>query len=1067
MDEVAVDTATRGALKDDTTFKGLRDVIKKCNKVLEEMLLRRERRYTLFFRLPQPLNSRDMERIKSWNEKVERAVGAVTESSKSQDNNNSSNGGSGGNKGASDSESDVSSIAGASTASSSSSKGNVISRGISRGRQLLPVAGRVRSRRATPTPRLRKRQASKDQDKNNSGNAAEDGFAAASPVTQGNLAALQRSFQNSAGGSAPMAIQGDNDGGGGSNHHRQQQPQQVLISEAPVIQPKDELVDVIRGLRLEKIQHRESSVDNDLTALKPDWRPKADIPSVVPKLPTEYIHRHKLMKQVVSCLLDQNGAGPRDLDDESPTEQNAIVTSITSRHGDKAGNGKTILAVAAIQTVEVRERFTDGIAWIHLGRGPLSERDIRRLYEELYRQLVVKAPDDSFGDYDYMMEGSDDDDENNRSNSNKIGEAPSEGSSFDANDSKRSSKGNFRKDEAKRQRLATLAETRQRFQSGELDAIKEDFARLLAKKKVLICLDDVWRVQDAKWFVFDNHLNTESVRPRRKNRHDMGVGDEDEYPSRVLMTTRTPSLLGTGLVQEVFVRILSETEAVKLLLQTAGRRPYGGKNSTVFHQAKLVVKGCGNSPLAVRVSGSMLRYSARSWNIQSPSWSALIYQCRLNLEEASQLRSFVNAVNRVVDLSFFTVGDVHTRVALRRCFVAFAMAFRDNDWILSGRGVPHSVVLRVFKTIISSDEASKDLSPSAILTMLQNLNLMEHARHGVASRALTAAQKLSIARKQSRSSSSNGNNDDSDSDWDDEDEAQIHKAQQSWVMHESLKSVAEEMAKRSTPCLSPDTDDFTSFSAKIEEERKISAESSTLWATPLRFFTQHLGQEGQKLNGFQDNEAHKIVLTSLLEVGESTTNSKSIVDTLREGQIDVAVIPGGDKMEEYIVTFFPGHLMRCEVFTSAAELLSDPHFIGRRANALGIIEATSRQVADLQELRRLAGNITLTINNPRKNSPGNNESVVEESIKVDVNSIVREGSRIIIDEICRVAKRNENKPDSLGMAMCFAAVGEGLTKSRQPRDGMLRLEDSINLYKELLGPYNIRVSDVMRVNITM
>jgi hypothetical protein len=1058
VDEVAVDTATRGALKDDTTFKGLRDVIKKCNKVLEEMLLRRERRYTLFFRLPQPLNSRDMERIKSWNEKVERAVGAVTESSKNQENNNNGSG----TKSISDSESDVSSIAGTST-SSSSSKGNVISRGISRGRQLLPVAGRVRSRRATPTPRLRKRQ---DQDKNNSGNAAEDGFAAASPVTQGNLAALQRSFQNSAGGSAPMAIQDANDSSssGGVSH---QQPQQVLISEAPVIQPKDELVDVIRGLRLEKIQHRESSVDNDLAALKPDWRPKADIPSVVPKLPTEYIHRHKLMKQVVSCLLDQNGAGPRDIDDESPTEQNAIVTSITSRHGDKAGNGKTILAVAAIQTVEVRERFTDRIAWIHLGRGPLSERDIRRLYEELYRQLIVKAPDDSFGDYDYMMESDDDDD---NGSSSKIGEVPSEGSSFDVSESKRSSnKSNSRKDENKRQRLATLAETRQRFQSGELDAIKEDFARLLAKKKVLICLDDVWRVQDAKWFVFDNHLVTESTRPRRKKRHDMGDGDE--YPSRVLMTTRTPSLFGTGLVQEVFVRILSETEAVKLLLQTAGRRPYGGKNSTVFHQAKLVVKGCGNSPLAVRVSGSMLRYSARSWNIQSPSWSALIYQCQLNLEEASQLRSFVNAVNRVVDLSFFTVGDVHTRVALRRCFVAFAMAFRDNDWILSGRGVPHSVVLRVFKTIISSDEASKDLSPSAILTMLQNLNMMEHARHGVASRALTAAQKLSTARKQSRSSSSNNNDNDSDSDWDDEDEAQIHKAQQSWVMHESLKSVAEEMAKRSTPCLSPDTDDFTSFSAKIEEERKISAESSTLWATPLRFFMQQLGQGGQKLNGFQDNEAHKIVLTSLLEVGESTTNSKSIVDTLREGQIDVAVIPGGDKMEEYIVTFFPGHLMRCEVFASAAELLSDPHFIGRRANALGIIEATSRQVADLQELRRLAGNITLTINNPRKSS-GNNEGVVEQNnpaatLKVDVNSIVREGSRIIIDEICRVANRNESKPDSLGMAMCFAAVGEGLTKSRQPRDGMLRLEDSINLYKELLGPYNIRVSDVMRINNTM
>jgi len=1040
VDEVAVDTATRGALKDDTTFKGLRDVIKKCNKVLEDMLVRRERRYTLFFRLPQPNDRRDIERIKSWNEKVERAVGAVTESQNNKSNaENITN--------APDSESDVSSIASASTGSG---KGSVFSRG----RQLLPVAGRVRARRATPTPRLRKRAASKEQE-TNTGNAAEDGFAAASPVTQGNLAALQRSFHTGANqGSTPMAIQ-DEDSTAASmmmmsvnSSQNHQQQQQQLISQTPVVQPKDELVDVIRGLRLEKIQHRESSADNDLTELKPDWRPKAEIPSAVPKLPTEYIHRHRLMKHVVSCLLEQTGAGPRDTDDESPTEQNAVVTSITSRHGDKAGNGKTILAVAAIQTVEVRERFSDGIAWIHLGRGPLSERDIRRLYEELYRQLVVKA-----SDFDY----DEDDDEDNQ---NKISEVPSEGSSFDVNErnagsgrnsNSNSNSGSASKDESKKQRLATLAETRRRFQGGDLEGIKEDFSRLLTKKKVLVCLDDVWRVEDAKWFIFDNQMISGSIKSKKKKKSN----EDDEYPSRILMTTRTPSLLGPGLIQEVFVRILSEQEAVKLLLSTAGRRPYGGKTSTVFHQAKLIVKGCGNSPLAVRLSGSMLRHSSRSWNIKSPSWSALIHQCRLNLEEASQLRSFVNAVNRVVDLSFFIVSSVHTRIALRRCFVAFAMAFCDNDWMLSGRGIPHSVVLRVFKTTISTDDASKDISPNTILTMLQNLNLIERARHGVASRALSAAQKLSMARKQSRSS------DDSDSDWDDEDEAQIHKAQQSWVMHESLKSVAEEMAKRSTLCLSPDVDDFTSFSSKIEEERQIGSVSSSLSTTPLRFLAKQLAQGIISLKtGFQVNEAHRIVLSSLLEIGEGITNSNSVVDTLREGQIDVAVIPGGDKMEEYIVTFLPGHLMRCEIFSSAAEVLSDPGFIGRRANSLGIVEATSRQVADLQELRRLAGNATLSIT--RNAAPGSKNDNTTPNTKVDVNSIVRDGLRIIIEEISRVANKNEKKPDSLGMAMCLAAVGEGLMKSRQPRDAMLRLEEAVGLYKELLGPFNTKVADVLQ-----
>jgi len=670
----------------------------------------------------------------------------------------------------------------------------------------------------------------------------------------------------------------------------------------------------------------------------------------------------------------------------------------------------------------------------------------------LYRQLVVKVSD--FDEFEF-----DDDDEE----LNKIDEVPSQGSSFDeqnggANGGNKND--SVPKEESRKQRLMALAGTRRRFQGGDIEGIKEELGRLLAKKKVLVCLDDVWRVEDAKWFLFDNQITNGSSKLKKKK-----SVEEDEYPSRVLMTTRMPSLLGLGLVQEVFVRILSEHEAVKLLLLTAGRRPYGGKNSAVFNQAKLIVKGCGNSPLAVRLAGSMLRHSNRSWNINSPAWSALIHQCRLNLEEASQLRSFVNAVNRVVDLSFFTVADVRTRIALRRCFVAFAMAFRDNDWMLSGRGIPHSVVLRVFKTIIASDESSKDVSPSTILTLLQKLNLIERARHGVASRALAAAQKLSMARQETRS------NDDSDSDWDDEDEAQVHRAQQSWVMHESLKSVAEEMAKRSTPSLSPDSDDFTSFSAKIEEERKVGRESTSLLAAPLRFLAHQLTPGTNPLrNGLQGDDAHKIVVSSLLEVGEGLSNSNSIVDSLRDSHIDVAVIPGGEKMEEYIVTFLPGHLMRCEAFSTSAEILSDPHFIGRRVNSLGIVEATSRQVADLQELRRVAGNNPLTIttksgSNAERKVKDNRESGEdkerEEVTKMDVNAIVRDGSRIIIDEVYRVANKREGKPDSLGMAMCLAAVGEGLLKARQPRDAMLRLEEAVGIYKGLLGPFHTNVADAL------
>jgi hypothetical protein len=82
------------------------------------------------------------------------------------------------------------------------------------------------------------------------------------------------------------------------------------------------------------------------------------------------------MKQVVNCLLDRN-TGPRETDNNTPFAN--AITCITSRHSDKAGNGKTILAVAAIQTVEVREFFSDGIAWIHLSRTALGEREVRKM----------------------------------------------------------------------------------------------------------------------------------------------------------------------------------------------------------------------------------------------------------------------------------------------------------------------------------------------------------------------------------------------------------------------------------------------------------------------------------------------------------------------------------------------------------------------------------------------------------------------------------------------------------------------------------------------------------------
>eukprot|EP00978_Attheya_sp_CCMP212_P008917 scaffold21034_cov42-Attheya_sp.AAC.2 len=455
VDEVAMDTATRGALKDDTTFKALRDVIKKCNKVLETMLVRREKKYTLFFRLVQTNEDVEIDKIKAWNQKVEKAVSGVADSKAQAETNN----GATTTDTASDTASETASTLSMASSTKSSSSGSMFARG----RSLLPTAGRVRARRATPTPSLRRRGSQQDS------TASEDGFSAVTaPVTTGNLARLQQSLGEQQ-GMGPMGLSMV------AGVQKLQQPAQP-------IQPKDELVDVIRGLRNEK----KGIGANDIGILKPTWRPKAQIPIAVPKLPTEYIHRHRLMKQVVNCLLEPTGVPQRATDDDGP--KNAIITTITSRHADKAGNGKTTLAVAAIQTVEVRERFSDGIAWLKLGRTPLAEKDIRRLYEELHHQLLS------------VESHTDDDDSENKDGLNPNGRANS------GDSSSRTSSLSGEKDERESDSLTAvqLAKSRRRFQGGELEGMKQDLGRMLCNRKVLICMDDVWRLEDAKWFMFES-----------------------------------------------------------------------------------------------------------------------------------------------------------------------------------------------------------------------------------------------------------------------------------------------------------------------------------------------------------------------------------------------------------------------------------------------------------------------------------------------------------------------------------------------------------------------------------
>jgi tetratricopeptide (TPR) repeat protein len=985
VDEVAVDTVTRGALKDDSTFKGVRDVIKKGNRVLEEMLVRRERKYTLFFRLVQEHDYEQIERMKGWNIKVEKAISAVTGGQTRESYSVSS----------SASEGNISDTASLSSVGSTST-GSISSRvGVfSRGRQLLPAAGRVRSRRATPTPRLRKNRI--DGDDASEGGAAADGFSTVTPT-------MDRSTLGH-GDIIPSTVYDQN----GSSQLKQLQP----------LEPKDELVDVIRGLRVEKQRNRESNQDDELAAMKPSWRRKAEIPSTVPKLPTEYVHRHRLMKQVVSCLLDEADVTKS----EDGYDINTAITCVTSRHGDKAGNGKSTLSVAVIQTVEVRERFADGIAWLKLGRGPLTERDTRRLYEELYRQLIVKEVDagNTFTE-----------DQSNSQFQESLCSIRSEVS------------------EARIDRMIDRVDGARRFQGGDLEGIKEDLARMIVRRNILIVLDDVWRVEDVKWFIFETPNHTIPTR---------------DSPYKILVTTRIPGLLGNGTVQEVFVRILSEHEAVKLLLSTAGRRPYGGRNSAVFNQSKMIVKGCGNSPLGVLLVGSMLRQSSRNWNINSPVWMGVFNQCSLNLDEAAQMRSFKNAFTRIVDMSFFTFDDPYKRVALRRCFVIFAMAFRQNDWMLSGRGIPQSVVLKLFETTISAGPNSAEkVTADEILEILENLKLLQRAQHSV------TPQTTRTRTDSSTSSNGNDNSEKSDSDWDEFDELPKRKFQQFYTMHDSLKAVAERMVERPLPCFSPVSDQFTYYNDMIKAENNIVVGKSSAWSLSLTFLFRQNIPDSDTTSYLSEEEVHELVVISLVGGGDGRALTKSsISEAMRANQSSTQQLEGGAKFEEYAMSFLPEHLLLAQAYASSAELLVDSDFVSRRVFSLGILESTSRQVADIIELRGLSGKSNGSkkhgASNEGLSSPSNHETSPKNgevaAVGFDVDETVCNASKVVIDEVYKVTN-SMGSSDSLGMATCLATVGECLLKCRQPRDAMLRLEEAVSIYRGVLGPYHVYVAHTL------
>jgi tetratricopeptide (TPR) repeat protein len=850
------------------------------------------------------------------------------------------------------------------------------------------------------------------------------------------------------------------------------------------------------------------------------------------------------MKQAVNCLLSRNGAEAEDTSNggaagaagtgaangaaaggasstDAASRNTSFITSITSRHADKVGNGKTTLAVAAIQTVEVRERFSDGISWIKLGRKPLTEKDIRCMYEEIFDQLFSDV-------YTSMMNAQAE--SNAAASSSEDDGGGMNGGGGNGNGGEGS---NGNRNSASNAAMDRLRTARKRFQFGELEGIREDISELVCKRKILLVLDDVWRAEDACWFLFNQGSSMGSAsaaaaseeKENNNNNNSNANGDNpngsnknnEPSPFQILITTRFPGLLGAGMAQEVFVRILTEHEAVKLLIASAGKKPQGGKAASIMTESKVVVKGCGNSPLAIRLAGGLLRNKNVLWTLVSTSWLALYAQSKACLSEATQLRSFSKAFGRILDLSFTAIEEPRERASLRRCFVMFAMVFHSNVTVHtrgSGNasssasqkpGIPRDIVLGLLSVIQASEPTSNvnhRLTAEGLLETLERMNLLE--RTVILEQSALSGNGDNGADGDATEQSSTFQMDDGDTTVINSvapgANGALNKRRQrvtysSYAMHDSIAAVAEEMAQRDTPSFAPPEDVDHAFGETSTSSA--SQNAANLAHTPLRNVGKYLVQLAQRMDSPNVSMAlsqfHELAVASLTGGWTVRTNRQTPIVPLLN---DRAGFEFG--VEEYLVAYFPSHLIKAKALVSAGDVLVDTTFIKRRIKAMGPIDGTRQHVNDLVELRRALSKSSSASKKgrtpDRSGAAGENSNdastevdsnaAAEDTSKMDISMIMRDSTRRMIDEVYAVDNNDGQTSDddndninsngngnaranavqaassnaSLNMAICLSTLGEGLLKCRQPRDAMLRLEEAVGMYRSLLGPYHMDVA---------
>jgi len=261
------------------------------------------------------------------------------------------------------------------------------------------------------------------------------------------------------------------------------------------------------------------------------------------------------------------------------------------------------------------------------------------------------------------------------------------------------------------------------------------------------------------------------------------------------------------------------------------------------------------------------------------------------------------------------------------------------------------------------------------------------------------------------------------------------------------------MAKRPSSAFAPKSDNFTSFSNELdaESQREGKMQSSTWFSSAAKYL---FSSQNDHNNSTSETQFHELMACALINKVEGDAREPRLFDA--------------DNVEKYIVAHLPTHLIRAQLFTKASELLLDREFIKRRIGALGCLEASQCHMFDLTELRRDhhrsssgfkgdEGNTSIAEEVSAKSGDStDNQSYQHDTI--DASKMVREGSRRIVDAVRSAENLSSKSGISIDLAVCLSTIGEGLLKSRQTKESIVRLEEVVHMFRDLLGSYHVEVA---------